>query len=1119
MRKILIITLCLLSGLLASTSFAVETTVFGPKQYKKVTNKTESFNDSFSATSGGGTMIVKNGNESGSYRVSSAVITLNGQEIFGTQDFSTGVYLLESSIDLAANNSLTVELREGRRGDYVTVEIKQGTDRQTFMDQYQDQIPPGSTASYDPERFSLITGLVQDIDNIPVSGVAVTIHKHPEYGTATTNASGQFTIPVNGGGLTKVIYQKQGLISAQRKLRVSWNEITAAETVQMITQDTASTTLTFDGNPNTVVTHQSTPVTDTFGSRSSTIVFTGNNTAYEVDENGNTIRQLTTITARATEFTTPESMPAKLPPNSAYTYCAELSVDGAERVRFNLPVTQWVDNFLGFDVGMTAPVGYYDRDKGEWVPSDNGVVVKLLDTDSNGIVDALDSTGDNQPDDLNGNQSFSDEVTGLGDPVKYPPGSTFWRIEIDHFTPVDINWPIVPPSDAIEPNPDEEPTEDEQKEEDKDCKGLVNSFVEERSRIFHEDIPIPGTDLTLHYASNRVKGYKSVITIPASGDTVPASLKRIIVQAKVAGRSFEEVLDPLPNQKVDFVWDGLDHLGKQIIGTVPANIKVGFVYDGFYQIPEDFAQSFGQAGNGSTGVQARVEVTLWNSKQLNLKREAGTIAEGWTISSHHYMSSYLVKGNGTILTNSINGIETIAGTGVGGYGGDGGPATEAMFDLPEGIEFDAEGNLYIADYFNHRIRKIDRDGIVTTVAGNGQEGFGGDGRLATNAKLDNPHDIAFDTEGNLYIADMGNQRIRMVNKDGIIATIAGNGTGPCNGDGGPAVEAGMGSPRGIAFDTAGNLYIADWGCEIVRKVDQNGIITTVAGNGIMGYSGDGGPAAEARIRSPWDIAVDSLGNLYIADCYNQVVRKVDPSGIITTVAGNGVRGYSGDGGPATEAQLNYPVDVALDASGNLYISQLYNGCIRKVDQMGLITTVAGSGVGGYSGDGGPATEAQLNSPEGIAFNAMENLFVADTYNNRIRKVDVLGLNENIFAENSMGYVVSESGTHLSTIDLDTGINLHEFGYDLDNNLISITDRSNNQITIQRDGNGVPTAIVSPDGVTTTLTINANNHLTRITYPDSGYYDFTYTSGGLMTVETEPEGKETGLTILSTATEG
>ncbi|MGD8894377.1 MAG: hypothetical protein PVF94_15200, partial [Desulfobacterales bacterium] len=281
----------------------------------------------------------------------------------------------------------------------------------SFGKQYEDLIPTDATVDeYDVKRFSLITGLVHSIDGSPISNVSVTLHSHPEYGTVFTDDEGRFSLPVEGGATLTVVYQKDGFITAQRKVYVPWNDIAIAETIQMIAQDPLATTITFDGNPDTVVTHRSTEVTDEFGTRSCSMVFTGDNHVYLVDENGNDVHELTTITTRATEFTTPESMPAILPPTSAYTYCAELEVDGAQRVRFEKPVIIWVDNFLGFDVGMVVPVGYYDRDKGVWIPEKNGSVVKLLDTNADGIVDSLDSDGDDQPDDLNENGAFTDEV-------------------------------------------------------------------------------------------------------------------------------------------------------------------------------------------------------------------------------------------------------------------------------------------------------------------------------------------------------------------------------------------------------------------------------------------------------------------------------------------------------------------------------------------------------------------------------------------------------------------------------------------------------------------------------------------------------------------------------------
>jgi uncharacterized protein (TIGR03437 family) len=336
-------------------------------------------------------------------------------------------------------------------------------------------------------------------------------------------------------------------------------------------------------------------------------------------------------------------------------------------------------------------------------------------------------------------------------------------------------------------------------------------------------------------------------------------------------------------------------------------------------------------------------------------------------------------------------ISTVAGNGTGGFSGDGGPATSASLDYPLGVAADAAGNLYMADSGNNRIRKVSPSGTISTVVGNGTSGFSGDGGPATSASLLDPSGVALDAAGNLYIADSRNNRIRKVSPSGIIGTVAGNGPYKFAGDGGPAPSAFLNVPTGLAVDAAGNLYIADYYSNRIRKVNPSGIISTVAGNGAYKFAGDGGPATSASLSYPHDVAVDAAGNLYIADTGNNRVRKVSPSRIISTVAGNGTWGFSGDGGPATSASLYGPSAVALDASGNLYIADWVNNRIRKVSPSGIISTVAGNGVAGFSGDGGPATSASLNRPAGIAVDAAGNLYIADSWNNRIRKVSPSGI--------------------------------------------------------------------------------------------------------------------------------
>ena len=341
--------------------------------------------------------------------------------------------------------------------------------------------------------------------------------------------------------------------------------------------------------------------------------------------------------------------------------------------------------------------------------------------------------------------------------------------------------------------------------------------------------------------------------------------------------------------------------------------------------------------------------------------------------------TYQWQFNGTNLPNGI--INTVAGNGSGGYSGDGGAATNASLYYPEGVAFDSTGNLFIADFVNNRIRKGTTNGIITTVAGNGSPGYSGDGVPATNATV-TPAGVALDASGNLFIADWNNNRIRKVDTNGIITTVAGNGNPGYSGDGGLAIYASLAYVEDVAVDASGNLFIADTINNRIRKVDTNGFITTVAGKGpaVYGsYSGDGGAATNANLNAPYSVAVDATGNLFIADMDNNRIRKVDTNGIITTVAGNGSADYSGDGGPATNACLDAPYGVAVDVFGNLFFADSWNDRIRKVDSFGIITTVAGKDNWGYSGDGGPATNANLNLPSGVALDSTGNLFLSGSW--------------------------------------------------------------------------------------------------------------------------------------------
>ncbi len=336
-------------------------------------------------------------------------------------------------------------------------------------------------------------------------------------------------------------------------------------------------------------------------------------------------------------------------------------------------------------------------------------------------------------------------------------------------------------------------------------------------------------------------------------------------------------------------------------------------------------------------------------------------------------------------------INTIAGTGAAVFSGDGGAATAAGLNVAVDVSADRAGNLYIADQFNHRIRKIAPNGTITTVAGTGVPGYSGDGGAAVSAQINTPTGVSADSAGNIYIAEPGNQRIRKVDPTGIITTVAGNGSKGYGGDNGPATSASLYNAVRVAVDPSGNVVIADQSNHRIRRVTPTGIITTIAGNGAGtpaagAFSGDGGPATAASLNNPTALAITPAGVIYFADQFNQRIRKIDTTGTITTIAGNGTAGFGGDGGPAVAGTLNYPGGMTLDAAGNIYVNDDLNFRTRRIVPGGNITTVAGSGVEGFSGDGGPAISAALSGNFGATIDTTGNLYIADSTNNRIREV-------------------------------------------------------------------------------------------------------------------------------------
>jgi hypothetical protein len=725
----------------------------------------------------------------------------------------------------------------------------------------QTGVAPGAI---DSKRTAVLRGKVLDKNNDPLPGVTVTVLDHPEYGQTLSRSDGMFDLAVNGGGYLTINYQKSGYLSAQRQIDAPWQDYVWAPDVVLIALDSQATAIDLNaGIPFQAA--QGSVSSDSRGTRQSTLLFAQGTQAELVYPDGTT-QPVSNLTVRSTEYTVgengPNAMPGDLPLGIGYTYAVELTVDealaaGASTIRFSQPVVNYLENFLGFRVGVVVPAYYYDRKQGIWIPFPSGRVIKILGS-TGGLAD-LDVDGDDMADtgakltDLGISDAERQQLVGL-----YPTGQSLWRVALLHFSPCDLNYPRYLP----DPYQNSDKIKSERNEDDS-CKSGGGSVIECQNQKLGESIAVTGTSFTLNYQSGGIPGRltSDTMVIPLTGPDLrcildaDGCLHGVELRIQVAGRQFSYNYPPTPNLSHAFTWDGMDAYGRKLQGAQPIRVSMGYKYLGRRC-----------SGPRDCDWQPGTEDIYWRDWWETIGHwDSGKALGGWTLSVHHSydpvaQTLYLGTGEQRSAVNQALVVDTVAGNGqfCNDYAqpcGDGGKATDAQL-YPWGVDVGPDGSLYITDEDAWRIWRAWPDGTITVVAGN---------------KNNQWCDVATD---------------------------------PC-GDGGPATQASFGDIYQSVVGLDGSIYIADEQINRIRKVSPDGIITTVAGTGERGFAGDGGPATQAKLNEPYGVRVTPDGNLYIADTSNHRIRRVGPDGIITTVAGNGTDCAPwnqpcsvGDGGPA-----------------------------------------------------------------------------------------------------------------------------------------------------------------------------------------------------------------------------
>lgn len=1005
---------------------------------------------------------------------------------------------------------------------------------------------------------AVVRGSVTTRSGQPLPDVMVTVLDRPEYGATRSRADGQYDLAVNGSDTVVIQFERSGFLPVQRRVLVPPRDYAIVDNVILTQLDPAATTVAF-GVPTTQV-HRSSASEDVDGSREATVLILPNTGATMRFADGSS-QPLASGQIRATEFTVGldglQAMPGELPAPSAYTYATELSLDeaiaaGATSVEFSRPVSVFVDNFLEIPVGSRVPVGSFDRQRASWVPEDDGVVLQILAVDGNGLAE-LDVDGSATAataEQLLALDISDDERRQIASSLA--PQSTFWRFQAPHFTPFDCNWAYDFPEDAVTPPDDEDPVPPDD-DDDVDCEGCR---IDVQSQALQHDVPVVGTDIGLHYRSDRQGARDDDVLI--TPDVVPDSLLFVRASVRIAGQTIElgrtgfgnrlsdQLQSPEPGLRLPFGWSGADAYGRSVVGAIPATIKITYYYPAVYVGTGRARRAFAAQGNGSVIGRAAtitdsegnrianrfITATRVITRLVRTQDPAVNQLGGWTLTPHHSFdirSRQLTFGPGgqrkvdtdppTIRNVSDTSNLGVAGIPLGTIGGiDFVRQTDNFTAVAEVCAADTDNRIVYCGWTDET-----RGTSLGIVAGGGSNPPT-DGVDARSVDFDAPSDLSAPDQRNLYVVSASANRVWRLFRDRLsspftLQLIAGTGSAGSDGDGGLAVAASLNVPTNVVAQADGTVYVSESAGHRVRRITPDGIIETLAGTGTAGFSGDNGPADLAQLDSPAGLAVGSDGSVYVADRGNRRVRRIDPAGMITTVAGDGAPCSAtepcGDNGAATAAQLESPSDVAAFNDGRLVIADGGSRRIRIVRGDGVIIP--------YIGDGQPAwTNAPVSNQEAAGrADLSETLSIAVAGRspgltligdrNVLRSV---GSRQANFVTNELLTVPSEdgeelfvfssaTGRHLRTLETVSRIPVYEFDYDADGLLTTISDRNQNVLEVERTPEGTPIAIVAPFGQRTALERDGNGFLSSIENPAGEAFQFEYTLGGLMTQMSDP----------------